>query len=110
MKTRLEEIKCRLSKLPTIMELEDEMDLVRGLMKVSIKDLDEDNLVEIVSDIEDAHTDNVFDLDYKNEGVFLDFANWLHKINKERGFKIPESLISTFSITYDDIKKESKRW
>jgi hypothetical protein len=106
----LEEIKSRLSKLPTIMNFEDEIDLVKDLMKVPMNDLNEDTLEEIVGDIEDAHTDNFFNLDYENEGIFLDFVDWLYRVNQERGFKIHKNLISTFSITYDEIKEESERW
>ncbi|WP_318367558.1 hypothetical protein [Enterobacter sp.] len=105
---KLQEIKNMVLSFPTIMDISDELLLVNELMAISYADLakDIDALKFIINSLELSHTDSGFmELTKENEGVFMSFYCWLNKINNKINLGLNASVIDSFSLTVDDIKK-----
>ena len=104
----LNEIRDKLTSLPTIMEISDELLIIDMLMKVEFEELIEgkSTLFSILDDIELSHNDVGFlEITKENEGEFVKFYNWLKKINSELNLGISDCLVDSFSDTEEDIER-----
>ncbi|EMI7477310.1 TPA: hypothetical protein ACRRX3_001644 [Morganella morganii] len=105
---KLQEIKNKVSSLPTIMDISDELLLINELMTVPYADLakDMDTLKFIINALDLSHTDSGFmELTKENESVFMSFYCWLNRANSEVDLGLNANVIDSFSLTVDDIKK-----
>ncbi len=105
---KLQEIKDKISSLPTIMDISDELLIIKLLMAVESDDLTKntDILKYIISSLDFSHTDSGFmELTEENESIFVEFSCWLRKVNDDFNFGLNPNIIDSFSLTVDDIKK-----
>ncbi|WES69444.1 hypothetical protein [Superficieibacter sp. HKU1] len=105
---KLEEIKDKVSSLPTIMDISDELLIIDFLMTIKSDDLTENTDVfnSIISLLELSHTDSGFmELTEENENIFIEFYHWLQKINNEFSLGLDKNTMDSFSLTVEDIKK-----
>lgn len=103
---KLLDMEKKLSELPTIMSISDEITLIKSLMNVPFDNLNKDSFFKIINALELAHTDNGFmELNYENEHVFKEFADWLFKLKHECHFNIDKNTIENFSLTVEDVKR-----
>lgn len=102
------EIERKVSSLPTIIDISDEINIIKNLMRVSYDDLNEnmDIFKSIISSLEMSHADIGFmELNCENENIFVDFCLWLKKINSDLNFGIGENTMDVFSLTVEDVKR-----
>ncbi|QOV70681.1 hypothetical protein [Citrobacter sp. BDA59-3] len=105
---KLQEIKDKVSSLPTVMDISDELLIISFLMTVESGDLAENKDVfkSIISSLELSYTDSGFmDLTEEYEGIFIEFYYWLKKIDNEFCLGLSENTMGSFSLTIEDIKK-----
>lgn len=105
---KLQEIKDKVSSLPAIMDIPDELLIISFLMTVESDDLTENKDVFkcIIRSLELSHTDSGFmELTEKNESIFIGFYYWLKKIDSEFCLGLNENTMDSFSLTIEDIKK-----
>lgn len=101
-------IERKVSSLPTIIDISDEINIIKNLMRVSYDDLNEnmDIFKSIISSLEMSHADTGFmELSCENEKTFVDFYLWLKKINSDLNFGIGENTMDVFSLTVEDVKR-----
>lgn len=92
---KLQEIKGKVSSLPTIMDISDELLIINFLMTIESDDLTEntDAFKAIISSLELSHTDSGFmELTEENENIFIGFYYWLRKIDNEFGLGLNKIL------------------
>ncbi|KAA9000433.1 hypothetical protein FJU30_09240 [Affinibrenneria salicis] len=103
---KISEIESRFSDIPTIMDISDELFLIKMLMQVETNDLIKNkniffNLIEL---LELSHMDNGFiEVTKDNEGYFLGFYKWLIKLNSNYDLNIKTNTIEIFNITSDEV-------
>ncbi|WP_034918017.1 hypothetical protein [Erwinia sp. 9145] len=105
---KLQEIKNKVSSLPTIMDISDESLLINELMGVEHAELtrDIDGFKFIINSLELSHADSGFmELTYENEAIFVKFYHWLNKINSDLDLGLNTNVIDSFNLTVDDIKR-----
>ncbi|MEH3411133.1 hypothetical protein [Phytobacter diazotrophicus] len=105
---KLQEIKDKVSSLPTVMDISDELLIISFLMTVESGDLTENKDVfkSIISSLELSHTDSGFmELTEENESIFIGFYYWLKKIDTKFSLGLNENTMDSFSLTVEDIKK-----
>ncbi|MCE0826394.1 MULTISPECIES: hypothetical protein [Buttiauxella] len=105
---KLQEIKGKVSSLPTIMDISDELLTIKYLMSIESEDLTEntDDLKSVINSLELSHTDSGFmELTEENESIFLEFCCWLKKVDSEFNLGLNANTIDSFSLTTEDIKK-----
>lgn len=76
----IEQLHLLASELPTIMDLDDEIRLIKYLTMIEPREIakNEDGFRAIVSRIQESHGDNgIFELTAENYPVFADFCGWL---------------------------------
>ena len=103
---KLEKIAQNMAALPTIMSIEDEIDIILDLMTLSSEEICSDRKIfeEILDDISISHCDSgYYGLTRENEGHFKKFCEWLAHINKVTGFDFVEGGLEK---TYDDLVAE----
>ncbi|MFP1723838.1 hypothetical protein [Lonsdalea quercina] len=105
---KISEIESKFSDMPTIMDISDELFLIKMLMQVETNDLIEnkDIFLNIIESLELSHMDNGFmELTKDNEGYFLDFYKWLIKLNSNYNLNIEANSIETFNLTSDEVNR-----
>jgi hypothetical protein len=105
---KLQEIKNKLSSLPVIMDISDELVIINDLMAVEPIDLigGVDTFKSIINSLELSHTDSGFmELTKENEHIFINFYCWLKEVNSEFNLKLNNNIIDSFSLTVKDVKK-----
>ena len=105
---KLSEIEKRISFLPTIMDISDELQVISELMDISYDDLngDKDIFCSIVKQVAISHIDSGFlELTSLNEGEFIRFYHWLNKVNVELGIGLNNNIIENFNLTVDEVQK-----
>jgi hypothetical protein len=77
----LTEIRDKVIKLPTIMDLDDEVRLVNGLMtSIETPEMDWAAFQEIMDRLSISHMDTFYELNETNKGPFVRFSQWLAKM------------------------------
>jgi hypothetical protein len=105
---KLHEIKNKISSLPTVMDLSDELMIIENLMAIEFNDLTENAGIfkSIISLLALSHTDSGFmDLTKENKIKFIGFFHWLRKVEDEFNLGLNHTIIDSFSLTVEDIKK-----
>lgn len=105
---KLREIKDKVSSLPTVMDISDELLIISFLMTVESDDLIENKDVFkcIIRSLELSYTDYGFmELTEENESIFIGFYYWLKKIDNKFNLGLSENTIDNFSLTVENIKK-----
>ncbi|UAY97907.1 hypothetical protein [Dickeya dadantii] len=105
---KISEIESEFSDMPTIMDISDELFLIKMLMQVEANDLIEnkDIFLNIIESLELSHMDNGFmELTKDNEGYFLGFYKWLIKLNNNYDLNIENNSIETFNLTSDEVNR-----
>jgi hypothetical protein len=107
------------AKLPTIMDFDDELRLVRELKSLAIDDIKNNPLGfdEVLVILSLSHFDSgLFDITRDNEHVFLEFADWLYEVERLTGETLGVDP-ADFQMTYDEIRRafiptdpSKKRW
>ncbi|MEE3664915.1 hypothetical protein V2I52_23950 [Brenneria sp. g21c3] len=103
---KISEIESRLSDMPTIMNISDELFLIKMLMQVEKNDLIENKKIffNLIESLELSHMDNGFmEVTKDNEGYFLDFYKWLIKLNSDYDLNIKNNTIEIFNLTSDEV-------
>ena len=88
-----------INNLPTIINFENEVSIIKSVMLVNDVDLSKNTniLVEILEILELSHSDNgIFLVDNENYSLFVSFYNWLVKKNKNLNLKLSINMIDTF--------------
>ncbi|BES82966.1 hypothetical protein PEC302110_00630 [Pectobacterium araliae] len=103
---KLIDIKSVYSNMSTIMDISDELSLIKMLMRVEVSDLleNKDEFFSILESLELSHMDNGFmELTKDNEIYFLDFYKWLVNLNSDFDLSINDKSIDIFSLTSDEV-------
>ena len=103
----LNEIRDRLSSLPTIMGISNELLIIRQLMDVDTNEFieNEEGFYAVLNDIEESHYSDFVDITKENEGEFITFHNWLKKIKSDLKLGINDNIIETFRLNSDEIER-----
>jgi hypothetical protein len=91
---KLREIKDKVSSLPTVMDISDELLIISFLMTVESDDLIENKDVFkcIIRSLELSYTDYGFmELTEENESIFIGFYYWLKKIDNKFNLGLNEN-------------------
>lgn len=104
-------IKQRLSTLPTILPIEEEVAVMEALQKIKINEIKEQAslFIEILTQIEASHTQNIFE----KEGywaAYLHFAQWLRtlKTSLSTHAKLLENTAKQWKVRFYNLKNERK--
>jgi hypothetical protein len=99
---KLDELGKKLSLLPTVIDFNDEILIIRELMRLGDDDISEnrDLFIEIVRRVELSHTDSgYFELTPENEIEFIGFYKWLLDLERCRSLGLSEDIIENFNMT-----------
>ncbi len=99
------ELAAMAAAFPTIMDIRQEIFLIRELEKLPLTDIGlyHDQFLKIVDQLDLSHTGGgLFEVTRENETVFTGFAAWLLLVEKETGWKLSH-FAADFNMTYDDI-------
>jgi hypothetical protein len=105
---KLNEIKKRVSSLPTIMRLSDELQTINELMSIDTNEIleDKDTFCSIVRQVELSHTDSGFiEITKENEDAFINFYHWLCIIKVELNLELNDNTIENFNFTPDEVER-----
>ena len=97
----LHELKISVEKMPTVMDISDEISIIESLMKVDREDIlkNKDSFTFILKALHLSHVDSGYmEVTEENKYVFDDFSRWLHGLSL-RGIGIHHNIISDF---YED--------
>jgi hypothetical protein len=100
---KLSELVQKWYPLPTIMEIDQEIDVIRDLMAIPIEELvtEEGILYEILDDLSESHGGGgYFQITRDNEKYFIEFCQWLERVYEETGLDVGSN---GFNTTYDDL-------
>lgn len=109
---KLEALVKKWGELPTFMEIEQEILIINDIMQLSFYDIasNKELFCEIIENLELSHTESYYELTRKNERVFMDFYRWLADLIEKNNFNLNYNIISTFSLTYDDVMAEKESY
>ncbi|MCG8710984.1 hypothetical protein JHU04_004312 [Brenneria sp. 4F2] len=105
---KISEIELKFSDMTTIMDISDELLLIKMLMQVTTNDLiqNKDIFLNIIESLELSHMDNGFmELTKNNEGYFLNFHKWLIKLNSDYNLNIETNSIEIFNLTSNEVNR-----
>ena len=105
----LDEISAAVAAAPTIMDLDQERELVEALMTVPIAVASArfDTLATILRELSISHSDTYFEVDESNKAPFAGFAQWLGDLARvERGDRAEwlQDLAYQFQLDPKDVK------
>jgi sulfur carrier protein ThiS len=83
----LENISREVERLPTMMEIEDEIKIIQALMSGGEEEVlkEKETLFDILSRLETSHHQAIFSVNSKNIEHFIKFGQWL-RILKDKVF------------------------
>ena len=78
----LEDVKTQITRMPTIMSAEQEIQVFRSLMQVPVEALTNKwkDLDFVMSRLCESHSDTFYEVSDKNRSSFLEFSDWLDRV------------------------------
>jgi hypothetical protein len=96
----------KLTGLPTIMEIDQEIQLIQELETINDATIvdNQDNFIRVVDHLVGSHVGGAyFQITRENQKVFFDFADWLTGLISRTHIRLDPDLADTFRFSYNKL-------